>query len=179
MCTLCVIKCRAWSTVLQGGPLKAPGVRGVVLRLWVLRWGGVWGAVGGKGGALGGEVAGQGDHLPLLTVWLFNCCLNLCTFLELRFFLKIACICFKSDSKEKKLKNKTKPKNQKTQHTGLNRAKVPISQETEIYFPEHKVHPPSPRGLSPGSVDSTGNRSVSSCAECEYVGDYLRLPKHH
>lgn len=169
-----LIKCRAWSTVLQGGPLKAPRPRGVVLCLGVL------GGGGGRGGALGGEAVREWA-LPLLTLCLFNYCLNSWTCAsswKLKFFLKITCIYFKSCSKEQKLKNKTKPKNQKTQHTGLNRAEVPISRDRNI-LPEHKVHSTSPCGLAPGSVDSAGNRRVSSCTGCEYVGDYLHLPKLH
>lgn len=31
---------------------------------------------GGKGGALEGEGGGRGQHPPLVTLWLFHCCLS-------------------------------------------------------------------------------------------------------
>lgn len=118
--------------------------------------------------------------LPLLTLCLFNYCLNSWT-------------CASSWNRSSSSKShvftlkllqrakgvvKLKPNQKETKtHTGLNRAEVPISQEIEIYFLEHKVHSTSPCGLAPGSVDSAGNRRVSSCTGCEYVGDYLHLPK--
>lgn len=54
-----------------------------------------------------------------------------------------------------------------------------FSQEIEIYFLSTKSTQPLPVALHRICWDSAGNRRVSSCTGCEYVGDYLHLPKLH